>query len=240
MADHAGSRCGRRSRTPSGTRPASRARGCRRRATRRARRRRAPSAGVRKASTRQPQAAEGRLEQQEDRDRGARSPNSSRRSWAALQLGRLAQHLGVVRRAGTRRPSSRVLDVADDRAEVAALDVRRRRRSGATRPRARSRSASARSARRPRRSSGTRPPSGVSIGRFSTSVDAVARGRDAPDVDVVGLAAVEDVADLLAREQRRRLAADVARLEAVAAGRGQVRPRPRFAARPRAARRARR
>ena len=88
-------------------------------------------------------------------------------------------------------------------------------------------SASARCGRRPPRSRRTRPPPGVSIGSRFDVGHAVARRRDAPDVHVVGLAAVEDVADLLAGEQRRRLAADVARLEAVAAApcRGPARPR---------------
>ena len=44
----------------------------------------------------------------------------------------------------------------------------------------------------------------------------------APDHDVVGLAGPEDVADLLARHQGRGLPADVARLEAVPLGLGEV------------------
>ena len=51
---------------------------------------------------------------------------------------------------------------------------------------------------------------------------AVARRRDAPHVHVVGLAAVEDVADLLAGEQGRGLPADVARLQAVPPRRREV------------------
>ena len=53
-------------------------------------------------------------------------------------------------------------------------------------------------------------------------VDAVAAGRDAPDVDVVGLAAPVDVADLLAGHHGGRRPADVTRLEAVLLGLGQV------------------
>ena len=53
-------------------------------------------------------------------------------------------------------------------------------------------------------------------------VDAVAgRGR-APDLHVVGLAVAEDVADLLTGHDRRRGPPDVARLDAVALGLGQV------------------
>ena len=46
-------------------------------------------------------------------------------------------------------------------------------------------------------------------------VEALARFRHAPDLDVVRLAVAEDVADLLPRDQRGRGAADVTRLEPV-------------------------
>ena len=52
--------------------------------------------------------------------------------------------------------------------------------------------------------------------------EAVARRRDRSNVHVVRLPAVEDVADLLARDQRRCLPPDVTRVQPVLPGLGQV------------------
>ena len=62
-------------------------------------------------------------------------------------------------------------------------------------------------------------------------VDAVARLGHAPDLDVVGLAVAEDVADLLAGHERGRGAADVARLDRRTPWPWPGRRRPRPAAR---------
>ena len=74
----------------------------------------------------------------------------------------------------------------------------------------------------------TRRPVGVSISMLADR-SRLSRGlRRAPDLDVVGPAVREDVADLLAGHQGRRRPADVARLEAVALAprRGSPRPEP--------------
>ena len=151
----------------------------------------------------------------------AASPKTSRRSWAAFSSvdspstsawyprGNLTPSTASST-SSTTEARSRPVDVGAD-VDPARLQLALDRRSG-----------SARRARRRPRAGARCPPPGVSIGSFSTSRQAVPRRGDAPDVHVVRLAAAEDVADLLARQQRRGLPADVARLEAVAPCRRQV------------------
>ena len=151
----------------------------------------------------------------------------------------LAEQLGVVSLRERRRSSSS----PGRRRRPRRGRVRgrsRRRRSAATVCSWLTRSASARPRPSATRRARTLPPVGVSIRRFSMSSRLLPRLGRAPHVDVVRLAGVEDVADLLAGDQRRGGAADVAWLHPVLLRLGQVDLDLDLRARRPAARRARR
>ena len=189
--------------------------------TPRARRRPAPMGSVRKA-----RAASRQLPKDDHAGAGrcratAISAKPSSRLLRRLALGVLAEHLGVVAererrpaRAAPRRrrrpsrgrgPSTLALTSMRRGLRLAVDHVRRRRDRDVGHVAERD-----------------VPAVGVSIGSVRDVVEAVARLGRAPDLHVVGLAVAEDVADLLAGEQGRRRAPDVARLEAVPLGRGEV------------------
>ena len=171
---------------------------------------------------RQARAAERGVQQEEDGDRGDDANRNSRSLLRGLPLGVLAEQLGVVLRAGSRSASS-------------ARPRRRRRPTPRSRPRTLAptsmrrdsvlvvdvRSASAATWTSATSPSRTLPPAACrSAGRGCRSGSAAPRARSRrPRRRPCRL---EDVADLLARDQRGRRAADVARLEPVPLRRGEV------------------
>ena len=149
--------------------------------------------------------------------RRRRSRRGSRRVWAAWRSCVLAEDLGVVARARS-PPSSSVRSSScrpTPRSRPSTSAPTSRRRESPSRSMAFGLGCEAdrrdvpqpdRAARRACRSAGC-----------SIASTLVARLRGAPDDDVVGLAAAEDVADLLAGHQGRGGPADVAGLEPVPA-----------------------
>ena len=168
---------------------------------------------------RQAPAAESGLQEQEDAERGG-DREAEQALLGGLALGEVAEQLGVVFARELDRGQRR-LDVGDDRADVPPahtrgdVDVARDGvmlddvRFGTIRT----------SATSPRR---TWSPLGVSMRSSRTLVQAVARLGHADHHHLEDLLFFEEVADLDARQQGGGRAADVARLEPVLLGRGQV------------------
>ena len=147
-------------------------------------------------------------------DRG-RDPEGQQPALRRLALGVLAQHLGVVLAREAQLPEP-LVHVVHHRRPGRGPSRSCRRRCGASRPRARSGSASTRCARRRRRpgARGRRRACrgagrGCSARRAGRSASST-RSRRRP------CRRRADVGDLLARDDHRRLPADVAGLQAVA------------------------